>query len=163
MVVRPQEQRFSFDAGRVGVGDFARLLLTDQLQDPQGRVRADDSFVNARPFLVQIVLRRAAGPIVELDLGGARLIEVLGPLIGIVTRHVPKNPVARGASPGAGAAHAIEYAVGGDQRTFDASFCRQGVLIQRPLGGCVQEVLAGVRHRSHKGEERGCAQQSMSQ
>src|SRR5437667_386820 len=90
---RPRWRRRT-DAYGVGLGDRPRSQRADLLQEPNGGVGAYHAFVHARPFAVQIVLGLIAGPRIQLETGGLRLVRGLGALVGIVTRNAAERPVA---------------------------------------------------------------------
>ena len=155
VVVGPEEDRLAPDAGGLRVVDLTRLLGAHLGQQAQRVVGARHALVDLAPLLVQIVLYLSRGPEVRLDLENGRLVAQVGPLVGVAARDAAPHPVRGGAAPRPdGARAAVERPVGGDQHAFDAARVRQGVLIEHPLRGCVQEIFAGVGDADHQGHDR---------
>ncbi len=161
--VGAQEDGFALDRGRVRVRNLPRLGGAHLGQEPDGGVGSANAFVHARPFAVQIVLRFIAGPGVQLDVGGLRLIGRLGALVGFVGRDAPERPVARRAPPvSVGGVVAVERAIRRDQRPLHTRFRLERILIERALRRRVEKVLTRVDSRAEYDENRRTQHQPRS-
>src|SRR6185436_10647866 len=112
-----------------------------------GSADARHTLVDLAPLLVQVRVGRSHRPIEGLDVIDRLLVAQIGALVSVTARDAAPHPIAGRTPPRAGAAAAIERAVGGHQGALDARLRLERGDLHSPLRGLIEKVLARNRDR----------------